>query len=363
MRRLAIAIAWVLFATACNEAEGQQSTEQKPEEAKVAPKTRGTRVEVATIGQSQPSLDLVLPGEVQGSRDAMLAAPLGGIVEHVFADVGDRVKAGKALAWVNKSEMEVRLQQAKIQLDQAASDLAIVERAGKSLPKSRRDQARFAHQAAEVAHQLAEINAKRAVVRAPFAGVVAQRRVEQGEVLPPGGPVMRLVSIDPLEISVSVADRDVVNLEEGMPVNVTTGARSGLFEGKIARISPAADPNTRTFEVIVRIPKTDTTLKPGMIATVRISVALKGEALAIPQYVLVTQMDGNGVFVDEDGVARWHPVELGNVVRGQVVVTSGIEPGDRVVVTGHRELADGDALLVAREGRCCVSGQVVFEGE
>lgn len=363
MKRLAIGLAWVLLATACNEAEGQQSTEQKPEAKKVAPKTRGVRVEVATMGQSKPSLDLVLPGEVEGSRDAMLATALGGIVERVLAETGDRVRAGQALAWVNRSEMEVRLQQAKVQLEQAESDLAIVERAGKSLPKSRRDQARFAKQAADVAHQLATLNAKRAVVRAPFSGVVAQRRVEQGEVLPPGGPVMRLVSVDPLEISVSVADRDVVNLEEGMPVKVTTGARSGLFEGEVARISPAADPNTRTFEAIVRVPKSDGTLKPGMIATVRISVALKDEALAIPQYVLVTRLDGNGVFVEEDGVARWRPVELGNIVRGQVVVKSGVQPGDRVVVTGHRELADGDPLLVAREGRCCVAGQVAFEGK
>jgi membrane fusion protein (multidrug efflux system) len=352
-----------LLAIACTNAEGKKEEAKAPAAEKQAPKARAVRVEVAAIAESRPSLDLVLPGEVEGSREAMLASPNGGYVEKVLADVGDKVKQGQSLAWVNKSMLDVQLQQAKVQLEMANTDFDMVERAGKSLPKARRDTAQFQKQAAEAQYQLAELNAQRAVVRAPFAGVVAERRVEQGEVLPPGGAVMRLVALDPLHVSLSVPDRDVVSLKLDMPAKVKAAAGSGIFEGKIERISPAADLNTRTFEVLIGVSNAEGQLRPGMIATVQIGVAMEGERLAIPQHVLVTRLDGNGVFVDEGSVARWRPLKLGQVVRGQVIVESGIGPGDRVVVTGHRELQDGDPLLVARSGRCCTNGQIVFEGE
>jgi membrane fusion protein, multidrug efflux system len=90
---------------------------------------------------------------------------------------------------------------------------------------------------------------------------------------------------------------------------------------------------------------------------------MEGDRLAIPQHVLVTRLDGNGVFIEEDSAAKWRPLKLGPVVRGQVIIESGISAGDRVVVTGHRELEDGDPLLVSRSGTCCTNGQIVFEGE
>lgn len=357
----------LMGAVACAPAEG--SNEEKAPSAersksdKVAPKARATRVEVAAISPSSAVLDLVLPGEVEGSKIALLAAPAGGYVERVMADVGDRVKSGQGLAWVNKAALEVRLQQAQIQLAQATSDLEAVERAGKSVAKTRRDAARFTKQSAEAAVELASIDAKRATVRAPFAGVVAERRVEQGEVLPPGGAVMRLVRLDPIRVNLSVSDRDVVNIEKGMAVKVTTDATPGVFDGKVERVAPGASMNTRTFEVLIEVDNKDNVLRPGMIATVRADVPVQGEGIAIPQYVLVTRLDGNGVFVEEDGLARWRDVKLGGIVRGQVLIASGVKAGDRVVVTGHRELADGDKLIVAREGRCCTNGQVVFGGQ
>ncbi len=356
-----------LAAAACSPAEGNskgaEPAGERAKSDKVAPKARATRVEIATINPSDAMLDLILPGEVVGSKTAMLASPRGGFVENVYVEIGDKVKSGQALATVDRSTAEVRLQQAKIQLDQATTDYEAIQRAGNSVAKTRRDGARFTKENAEAMYRLAEIEAQRSVVRAPFPGVVADRRVERGEVLMPGGAVARVVRIDPIHVNLSVADRDVVNVTKGMKVRVTTDARSGVFDGVIERVNPAASLNTRTFEVLVEVPNEDAGLRPGMIATVRAKIPVAGDDISIPQYVLVTRLDGNGVFVEQDGVAKWRDVELGGIVRGQVLVKSGINVGDRVVVTGHRELADGDRLLVGREGRCCKNGQVVFGDE
>jgi multidrug efflux pump subunit AcrA (membrane-fusion protein) len=65
--------------------------------------------------------------------------------------------------------------------------------------------------------------------------------------------------------------------------------------------------------------------------------------------------------VEKNGVAEWRPVELGAIVRDQVVVTSGVEAGDHVVINGHRSLVQGDPLIISRQGVCCEAGRAVFE--
>ena len=105
----------------------------------------------------------------------------------------------------------------------------------------------------------------------------------------------------------------------------------------------------------------DGALLPGMIARVRADRALTDAAMVIPQDWLVTRRSERGVFVTSGDIAEWRDVTLGDVIHDQVVVTSGLSEGDRVVITGHRDLVDGDPLIVSREGRCCAAGRPSFE--
>ena len=101
-------------------------------------------------------------------------------------------------------------------------------------------------------------------------------------------------------------------------------------------------------------------MMPGMIGRVELERELSGDALTIPQDWLITQLDGTGVYVEEDGVAVWKPVVVERFVRDQAVIASGLQDGDRVVSEGGRELAAGDALMVVRAGECCVGGRVQY---
>ena len=98
-----------------------------------------------------------------------------------------------------------------------------------------------------------------------------------------------------------------------------------------------------------------------MMAQVAFETQREGKSLIIPQEFLVTRRAGNGVFVvDEQSVARWRPLALGRIIATQVEVVSGLSPGERVVVLGQRGLADGDLLLVTREGTCCRDGRIFY---
>jgi multidrug efflux pump subunit AcrA (membrane-fusion protein) len=169
-----------------------------------------------------------------------------------------------------------------------------------------------------------------------------------------------LVQTDPVKVTLSVADRDVVALEQGLAARVETPASGTLLSGTVSHVAPVADLSTRSFLVEVEVPNPDGLLLPGMIARVEVSRQLADDVVLLPQEWLVTKLDGYGVFVIEEEVARWRPLELGEVVRGQVVVEKGVTIGDKVVVVGQHDLVDGDPVDIAREGTCCVDGRPTF---
>ena len=324
------------------------------------PQSPGARVEVAVVQPSAARLDIRLPGEVSGSRDALLAAPAGGFVERVVVEAGASVSQGQAIAYVNSGIFAAQLELAAAQAALAHSELERVRTLGDLASKAQVQGAETQHAIAQANLKMAGIQASRAVIKAPFDGTVTQIDLEVGEVINPGQPVARVVALDPIHISVSVADRDIGLLKAGMPVGVTADALAGAFSGTVHSVDLAADLETRSFLSKVLVPNPDRQLLPGMIASVAITADLGGEAIVLPQDWLITSNAGTGVFVDQDGKAAWRSVRPGALVHDQVVIAEGIAPGDRVVFTGHRSLAEGDPLIVSREGVCCTGGRVVF---
>lgn len=322
-----------------------------------------TRVEVATLRPGSAAVELEIPGEVTGGRDSTLASGLGGIVERVRVDDGDTVTRGQVLVQVDSESYAAQLQQIEAQLAQAESDLRRIEAIGDLATAQQVEQAQTQVSVLAAQKRAAVSQLRQANVRAPFDGTVAQVAVEVGEFAGPGQAVARVVQLDPVTVDITLADRDRAAVSVGDTVSIRTSGTGTLFDGTVSHIGPAADTRTRAFPVEVTVANPDHELLPGMIANVGIRSTVGDGALVLPQDWVVTRLDGQGVFVDVDHVAQWRDVELGAVVRDQVVVHSGLQPGDRVIVNGHRELADGDELLVVREGVCCESGRAVFGGE
>lgn len=303
-----------------------------------------------------------LPGEVEGSQDVVLSAPLGGQVESVFVQKGEAVRAGQVIAKIDAEIYAAQVEQAEAQLAQAQSVLGRVEKMGDLSAKAQKIDAETSVKVASAQVRMARAQLARANVVAPFAGVAADVFPSRGEFLGPGSPVARIVQLDPVVISLSVSDRDVVALHPDMDVTVRAGAVAQPLPGRIRHVGRAADLRTRSFPVDVEVDNPDAMLLPGMIATVGLERALPDGTMAVPQDWIVTRRDGQGVFVEQDGSARWTPVVLGDVLHDQVVVSSGLAADARVIVTGQRDLVDGDPVLVAREGVCCTAGRAVFGG-
>lgn len=341
---------------------GSTEAEDAPARELRIPDAGAARVEVARLEMKEaPSLKLSLPGEIEGSEDVTLASALGGQVERVLVNKGQAVSRGQTIATIDAEIYGAQLAQAQAQRDQAAAELERVEKLGDLASASQLLQAQTSLKVAEAQVRSAGAQAGRASIKAPFSGIAADVFPGRGEFLGPGNPVARVVQLDPVRVTLAVADRDVVLLEPGLDVVVEAAASSQPVTGRIAFVGRAADLRTRSFPVEVEVPNPDGMLLPGMIATVAVDRPLPEGTLAIPQDWIVTRSTGQGVFVaTEDGFAKWAPIRLGEVIHDQVVVRDGLQEGARVVVSGHRDLVDGDKVIISREGVCCTHGRTTY---
>jgi membrane fusion protein (multidrug efflux system) len=361
--RFALLMALPLSILACDAPEEGDAKEVRSEtpaggDPKNVPQLEAVRVETAAVAETKSSFRIVRPGEVEPKRDANVASAMGGLVEAVSVKTGDVVKTGATLARVDASLHSAQKQLAQVEVDDANRELKRLKSMGRAIASSRVDQAKTRLARAEAQLKISRIQTGRTVVRAPFPGVVAIVGVEKGEVAPPGALIARIVELDPAVIDVSVADRDVGGLDVGMEAIVTAGGKD--LVGTVARIEPAANLKTRAFSAEVEVENANGALRPGMIATVEFRRTDEESQIVLPQDLIVTQLDANGVFVEDGGIARWRPLVLGDLVRDQIRVESGLKAGEKIVVLGHRGLSDGDPLIVEREGRCCEGGRVVF---
>ncbi len=327
----------------------------------------GHRVEVAIVEPSRGALRLAVPGEVEGDRDAFLAAPLGGYIERVLVEEGDRVKRGQILVNVDRATHAARQERARVELASAERELKRTQALAGTIPQADIDAAEDRVKLAKATLHELELNASRAIVSAPFSGSIVKVNAEVGEVAAPGTPLVRLVKLDPARVTIALSDRDISLAKVGAKARVYLDARSGVYEGTVTSIASAADLKTRSFEAVIEVQNEREELLPGMIANVELDSKDDADAppgaptkLVISQDWLVTKPDGVGLFVVEAGKAVWRSVELGDVLRKQVVVKSGLSAGDALIIVGHRDLVAGDQVLIHRQGVCCVGGRATF---
>ncbi len=180
------------------------------------------------------------------------------------------------------------------------------------------------------------------IVRAPVRGVVASVGVDLGDSVSPATRLVQLVRISPVEVTISVPERDLGQIRPGMEAVVRADAfPDRTFSGRVVRLSPVVSSETRTATVRVEVQNSDFALRPGMTARVELTLARRERAVTVPVYAVVERDGERVVFVVEGGVARARPVVLGISDGRQVEVVRGVRAGEAMVVAGQETLRDG----------------------
>jgi RND family efflux transporter MFP subunit len=191
-----------------------------------------------------------------------------------------------------------------------------------------------------------------ATVRAPFAGVVAERLVSVGDYVTRGTKVATVLRVDPLRVELTVPAPFVAEVAPGRTVTLEVDAFPGeTFTGQIRYVSPALNAESRALIVEAEVANQDGRLKPGLFATARIEQANRAEALLVPSAAVRTVAGTPRVFViggDGETRAEERVVATGQVVGDRVEVTSGLQAGEVIVSTGLEKVVDGIRVTVAR---------------
>ncbi len=326
---------------------GGEAADETADAAGSRDDTRTALVRTALPEQRDVVDTVSLSADLEAERRAVLSAEVAGTVEAVTVEQGDRVARGQTVARVDTRALAQRLAEADAVARQAGAQFeraqALYER--RSITKAQMLDAVTNRDVAQARLASARLDLSKSRLTAPWSGQVAATMVEVGDYVVPGQPVVELVEVDRLKVVAPASSGDVPYLEVGRPVKIRVDALPGeVFEGTITRLGAELDPSSRTLDVEAELANPDGRLRPGMLATLEVPRQTLAGALLVPLEAVVDLGEERALFVNEDGVARRRIVELGPVLGDRVVVSSGVGPGDRVIVEGETRVADGQPV-------------------
>jgi multidrug efflux system membrane fusion protein len=315
-------------------------------------KPRGLVDVVRFTGTTQPVDQTIVKGRVAGR------------LAEVLVREGDRVTKGQLLARFETNELQSRVNERQSALEAARADARwtardlgdketlakrnIVSQSALDASRATAENKASMVSVAEAQLEIAQRNLGDAQVKAPFDGVVGERIANQGESLPIDGKILALLDTSHVEVAAQMPAADVVRLKVGQPVTVTLeGFGDREFQGRITRISPTAQPGSRSIPVYVEISDRHDALRGGLFAMGSVVVAEKGHALAVPAAAMRKDEQGDYVLAVENGVLVRKPVgAVRTWSRGELVEVKGLESGLTIVSAPLPGLKAGQPVKV-----------------
>jgi membrane fusion protein (multidrug efflux system) len=285
---------------------------------------------------------------IEAEQQATVVAKVGGEVRRLLVDEGDRVRAGQVLAILDGDRLRLEVAQTRATLAKLERDYArTTELQAKGLVgRAAAENLKYEIDAQRAAHDMAALQLSYTEIRAPIAGVIAERHVKAGNTLQPNAPLFAIVNPDPLVTYVHVPERELHKLAAGQPAQAQVDAAGGAFAAKIRRISPVVDPATGTFKVTLELDDAQARLKPGMFARVNIVYERRRDVLQVPRAAIVDADAGALVYVVEKGKAVAKTVTTGLTNGGVVEIVRGLKGDEQVVVVGQNGLKAGNDVRV-----------------
>lgn len=318
-------------------------------------------LDVVAVATGAPQGYTAIGSVVSDSRIA-ITSRLSGYVRELPAREGDRVRRGDRLARIDSPDVEGAIGQARAArsaAEAAARDAQVdVERFGALYAKGlvsesdmrkvrlKADAARESLNQAQAALERAEAERRYAEILSPIDGVVVAVQGRVGDLAVPGAPILIVESGGDLLFDTTVTEREVGAIRPGMPVAVRLDGLDRVVDGRVLRVVESADPVTRTYPVKIALDGEEGVL-PGMFGRADFPLGDVSDAVRLPRAALVERSGLTGVFVvDDGGLLRFRWLRLGREWPGEVEVTAGLAPGERVAIGAGPAVREGDSVAV-----------------
>lgn len=315
-------------------------------------------------------------GRARGAREVEVRARISGILEQRLYEEGQMVREGDALFRIDRKPAAAALQRARAQRQVAEADVQQAEREWNrisslfernAVSERDRDSAQSALELARANLAVANAGVAQAEldlgytdVTAPISGVTSLEDFPEGSLIDTGTLLTTIVQLDPVHVRFALPENDA---------NIRRAAREGMvradqeqnvsarliladgseydLDGRIDFTASTLDPRTGTVSARAVFPNPEHVIVPGQFVRVRVELQSFDDVITVPEKAVTQGQNGPVVYVvDEESKARVRQVELGPVSDGRQILLSGLEAGDRYIVSGLVNLRDGAAVNV-----------------
>jgi membrane fusion protein (multidrug efflux system) len=316
-------------------------------------------VTVAAVTEMQWETRLTAIGSLKAVQGVTVTAELTGKVVQIAFTSGAAVDAGDLLVQqdISLENAQLRAAEANLALSQANYD-----RAKELFREQVVTQAAYDQAQASLKQSRADIDRIQAIIekktiQAPFAGRLGIRRIDLGQIIKEGDPIVTLQALDPIFVNFLLPQNRLAQLVPGLTVRVAADVLGGAtIKGKITAINPQVEADTRNILIQATLRNTDEKLRPGMFVSVEVLLPGKLPVLAVPATAILYAPYSDSVFIVEEETPeagdapamrlKQQFVRLGSTQGDFVVVREGLHAGQQVVSTGVFKLRNGQNVVV-----------------
>lgn len=317
---------------------------KKEENAKVetveVPKVK---VQEAVQRNVEQSYELTATVQPEVKNNISPSAP--GRIRQIFVKVGSRVVKGQKLVQmdaVNLSTSDTQIENMRRMYKRTKELFAVGGASQQDLDN------------AKLQLDVAENNQKNltenTTLVSPITGIITARNYDDGDVSNPQSPILTVMQVNPVKIVINVSESFYSQVKIGMPVEVKFDVfQASHFEGKVSLIYPTIDERSRTFAAEIKLSNPSGKILPGMFARVKMEFGAAQRVMAPDQSIV--KQTGSGakfIYVLRDNKVEFRQVEVGRRVDDLVEILSGINQGEKLVVSGQSKLSDGCEVNVIK---------------
>ena len=311
-----------------------------------APETtiQGAVVEIKT---GQVPIRVEVTGQVRPIFQATLSSRIQGTIDQLLVREGTQVVKGQTLIQLDRRDVQGDLARASAEVENTKAQFNRMKLlyGQEAVSKQEVENATRAFKVADANRKTALTQLSYTVVKAPFDGVITEKKVEVGEMASPGQPLLKMEDPLQLRLEATVAEGDLKSVSGGDTIPVVIDALSGqALTGVVSQILPAGDPQTHTFMVKVDLPQTSG-LKTGMFGRFQLDKGTH-QTILVPDSAIVERGELTSVFVvGSDQISRLRWIKVGRRFDIQTEILSGVNVGERALLDGARGI-DGAAVKV-----------------
>ena len=329
----------------------------KPEEeVKGEQEIKPIAVEIDEVETSRFVQTFSFPGIAEPIEQRRVAAESSGRVLDAPFEEGASIEKGALLLRVDAKTTGAQINLLRSQASTAKRELNRIKQLtaeGLATPQQL-DQSNAQLEQANLALKQARVGASMAVVRSPFSGVVASKFVEPGEFTSPGQAVAEIIDTSTIKLEVTIPESAVGFVSQGDEVDVEFPSSNKSAKGKVIRRGVRVTQPTQTFPIEIHIPNEDGEILPGMRARVVIPKLTIDDAVVVRRDALLEGVLRREAMVATEiqgdiGKAELRIVDISEARGNEIVVTKGLDAGDKLIVLGHRNVVDGTPIRVVRD--------------